>query len=398
VTFELFDHPTNNAGALWAETDTVPVEDGFYATTLGDSTDLDGILGSSTLYLQISVGGNALLPRQILVSVPYAVRSHETERILLDSTTPCDADHVGMIRWNGTDLTFCAAPDTEHLIQTSGPEDGTASDRPGTSCLQIMTDHPQTAGIDGLYWIDPNGEPSVDAFQAWCDMTTNGGGWTLAMTVAPGDGNSVGFNNQAFWSSDAPFGSLNSRFSNDFKSPAAYLLTATQVMIQSTATGTEGHIRGWRRWPMTATRTLDSFFTVGIPSVHGVDNCETGASDAVFLGTSDAADDILRQGTCLHSDVNPSASGAGDTIRLTTIPANNTDNKMSGFASCIDCGSPWQGAGREYMGLDRAACASGQCDHTSLCRVGPDCVGNYCSATYTSSACSSTWNSRFDVR
>ena len=63
---------------------------------------------------------------------------------------------------------------------------GLAEKKPGKSCKDIQSVNAGAKLGDGAYWLDPDGSGGVAAYRVWCDLTSAGGGWTLAAKVDGG--------------------------------------------------------------------------------------------------------------------------------------------------------------------------------------------------------------------
>ena len=99
------------------------------------------------------------------------------------------------------------------------------------SCAALLHHHPLLAGKDGIYAIDPDGNGPGAAYDVFCDMTHDGGGWTLVAVSSDDFQNTWTWNNKEYWSTDPTvFGSLNS-LNKDFKSHALHHAPARDLLF-----------------------------------------------------------------------------------------------------------------------------------------------------------------------
>lgn len=77
ITFAVYDSLAGGT-ALWTETQSISLDDGYFSARLGESTPVPStVFGGATRYLGVKVGSDAeMVPRQTLGSVPYALLSN----------------------------------------------------------------------------------------------------------------------------------------------------------------------------------------------------------------------------------------------------------------------------------------------------------------------------------
>jgi hypothetical protein len=176
------------------------------------------------------------------VQLTYNLSSGGTPTIM-PATTPTDGNGVAVFSMNASATT------TGTLTATINPGSPgsqvlaahpTVSFRLPVSCKELHASNSSTS--DGVYSIDAN--DGNGAFQVWCDMTNDGGGWTLALRVQSSTSVFRDFFNP-LWTTSTPLNeaaNINPTYDGDAKFASYAQLAGSEIRgcLKNTSSGLYG--------------------------------------------------------------------------------------------------------------------------------------------------------------
>ncbi len=244
------------------------------------------------------------------------------------------------------DLGGC--PGTGELCASGAFCDGSKCVGPGeakaaaqSSCKVILAKSAKAP--DGVYWLDTTGGNTDDAFEAYCDMTTDGGGWTWLGTVAGHDGQS--WNTEiGYWGNTATLGDVDKPW-NDMKSEAWNSLDTSKAEILYKRRY-DGTVRGIARLAnpcMNGKTTFRALFQGWTESL------KCAASQITVI---QAAKDSAGLSSASYQEGAVSGLGGSGTNGICWYGGDSSNNRFKGHFGWTTIGEPCYSPGHQsYIGV-----------------------------------------------
>lgn len=277
----------------------------------------------------------------------------------------------------------CKAFDTAGCSLTSGTQAN-----PAASCLAILQGGASTG--NGLYWLKTG---AAAAYETYCDMVTQGGGWTLVASVHEDNiaakcdakdrwsstkGNSASLpGGDGNWENTSNFGGAAAAASDDFKAPGYWEMKAANVLVYHVPNGsavakfhTDAILRYFTSDGFLGSHghSMYALFKDKFPVKFGGSCGQTGPAPAISWDKGDNAkiDSLIAPNTVgestpgfLHFRVFNNEQGANAVCPGIKYDGCNTEHACLGGGGWFPEGNPAQCGDFSGWGWDGAGSGSG---------------------------------------
>ncbi|MFN3198297.1 MAG: fibrinogen-like YCDxxxxGGGW domain-containing protein [Bradymonadia bacterium] len=250
-------------------------------------------------------------------------------------------------------------------------QQGLDAESAGIDCLDLLNNG--NVDTDGVYWIDPDGNGGDVPFQAYCDMTSSGGGWTLVLNLDTSDGHVMWWHNN-LWTNGTLHNSASPDLSGDYKGLGWNEIPAQEFLL---LVHEQGNYKGWKSFnSANAGNTMNTWLNSG----DNVPISTFGATDSFLAGDLWNGEHLVRDSNQLWINQNDNFNGycnTNDWDRICSDTCKVGGNDGGGLGNCHDCthGPQWRTTSEAQAGwhnwTSNSACYAGT-PHNGLGHYGTD--------------------------